>query len=86
MSKSYDKIDGVYYPKKNINRKNKLVGNRWKVWSEGGRYYIEYDAGHFSDKFVIKEINKEVYDGIYRLGDVAKLSDIVAIISFGDSE
>lgn len=53
------KLGKSYSPRKPISSDSEIVGNHWRVWAEQGRYYYEYDAGHFVDKFRKIEISEE---------------------------
>lgn len=52
-------IGRTYTPKNPACSDNEIVGNYWRVWCDGDKYFYEYDEGHFSTKFKIVQISRE---------------------------
>jgi hypothetical protein len=59
--KPYTKIGNTYYPKTESDEiaDSEIKGSYWRAWSEDGRFFYEFDEGHFSSKFRTVEISTE---------------------------
>ncbi|ASA57919.1 hypothetical protein [Vibrio gazogenes] len=38
---------------------DEVIGNYWRVWHDGGKYFYEYDTGHFATKFDVVQISED---------------------------
>lgn len=52
-------IGKTYTPKQSTSSDNEVVGNYWRAWCDGDKYFYEYDEGHFATKFKVIQISKE---------------------------
>jgi hypothetical protein len=59
--KTYAKLGESYTPskKKIIISEDEVKGNYWRVWLDKGKYFYEFDSGHFATTFTKIEISKE---------------------------
>jgi hypothetical protein len=62
--------------KKPYSMKDEVVGNYWRAWFDGEKYYFEFDQGHFATKFGAVEISKEDFTKA-KSGDIAE-KDLIA--------
>jgi hypothetical protein len=64
----FDIRDGKIYPNLkekldfNESSENEFIGDYWRVWREGEKYFLEHDIGHFASSFVTTEIEKNEYE------------------------
>ncbi|WP_135622501.1 hypothetical protein [Solemya pervernicosa gill symbiont] len=61
--KPYTKIGNTYYPKEPQTEisESEIKGSYWRAWSEGEKYFYEFDEGHFASKFRTVEISCDDY-------------------------
>jgi hypothetical protein len=52
-------VGKIYTPKKHVSSDNEVVGNYWRAWCDGDKYFYEYDEGHFATKFKVVQISKK---------------------------
>lgn len=65
MSKNpYTKIGNTYYPIKSVENPcgNEIRGGGWRAWAEKGKYYYEYDSGHFATKLRTVTISEQDFN------------------------
>lgn len=79
--KPYSKFGKTYYPKsRGVDAtEDKVSGNRWRAWNETGKFYFEFDAGHFATKMKIVEITEDDF-GLLKMG---KLTDKDLVNKYG---
>ncbi|HNG61916.1 MAG TPA: hypothetical protein PKZ52_19000 [Cellvibrionaceae bacterium] len=51
-----------YAPEKKTSSNAELVGDYWRAWTEGGKYYYECDVGHFATNFSTVEIQESDFE------------------------
>lgn len=77
--KPYSKVGNTYYPRpmKVEVSEDEVSGNRWRAWNDTGKYYFEYDAGHFASRMKTVEITEDDF-GLLKAGKLTH-KDLVSI-------
>lgn len=77
----YQKIGSTYYPRSGtrVISETEVQGALWRAWMQSGKYYLEFDEGHFSTKLRIVLINEEEFN----LLKEGKISDVDLARKYG---